>query len=58
MDNNIINENFGDIDTILEINPSFLDSNKVKEELKKLVIDNLEILQNKINEVKQKNYKN
>ena len=54
MDNNIINENFADIDTILEINPSFLDSNKVKEELKKLVIDNLEILQNKINEVKQK----
>ena len=54
MDNNIINENFADIDTILEINPSFLDSNKVKEELKNLVIDILEILQNKINEVKQK----
>jgi hypothetical protein len=53
MDNNIINENFKEIDTIIEINPSFLDSNKVKEELKKLVIDNLEILQNKINEVKQ-----
>ena len=53
MDNNIINENFADIDTILGINPNFLDSNKVKEELKKLVIDNLEILQNKINEVKE-----
>ena len=53
MDNNIINENFKDIDTILEINPTFLDSKKVKEELKKHVIDNLDILQNKLNEVNQ-----
>jgi len=57
MDKNIINENFTDIDTILEINPNFLDSNKVKEELKKHVIDNLEILQNKLNEVKQSKLK-
>ena len=48
----LINENFADIDTILNINPDFLDSLKVKEELKKHVNDNLDILQNKLNEIR------
>ena len=52
-ENKLINDNFDDVDTILEINPEFLDSIKVKEELKQLVNNNLEILLKKIKEVKE-----
>ena len=48
----LINEYFTDIDEILQINPYFLNSTKVKEELKKHVIDNVEILLNKLKEIK------
>ena len=48
----LINENFDDIDKILNINPDFLNSLKVKEELKKYVNYNLDILQNKLNEIR------
>ena len=53
----LINENFTDIDTILAINPDFLDSHKVKEELKKHVNDNLDVLQNKLNEIRKSKMK-
>ena len=51
-ENDLINENFYNVDTILGIYPGFLDSKKVKEELKQLVITNVDILQKKLNEVK------
>ena len=53
----LINENFTDIDTILELNPHFLDSHKVKEELKKHINDNLDVLQNKLNEIRKSKMK-
>ena len=56
-ENNLINENFEEIDTILKINPEFLDSTKVKEELKNLVNTNIDILQNKLIEVKNSKLK-
>ena len=49
---NTINENFENLNKIFELNLDFLDVNKVKEELKKLVIDNCNILFDKITEVK------
>lgn len=51
-DDNIINEHFTEIDKILNIHPDFLDCNKVKDELKKFINDNLNILQKKLNEIK------
>ena len=51
-DNDTILKNFEDLDTILEINPEFLDSKKVKAELKHLVNTNIEILEKKLKEVK------
>ena len=56
-DENLINENFEEINTILEINPEFLDTKKVKQELIQLVNNNIEILQNKIIEVKKSKLK-
>ena len=56
-ENKLINDNFNEVDTILEINPEFLDSKKVKEELKNLVNTNIEILKNKLNEVKNSKLK-
>ena len=52
-DDDLINEHFTDIDTILKINPYFLNSNKVKEELKSHVNNSLDILQNKLNEIRK-----
>ena len=52
-DDNLINENFDEINTILEINPEFLDTKKVKQELIQLVNTDIEILQNKLIEVKK-----
>ena len=52
-DDNLINENFTDIDTILKINPYFLNAKKVKEELKTHVNNNLDELQNKLNEIRK-----
>ena len=52
-DDNIINEHFSDIDIIMKINPDFLNSNKVKEELKNHVNSNLDILQNQLNEIRK-----
>jgi hypothetical protein len=49
---NTINENFENLNKIFKLNLDFLDVNKVKEELKKLVIDNCNILFDKITEVK------
>ena len=51
------NESFNEINTILEINPEFLDSKKVKEELINLVNTNIEILQKKLIEVKNSKLK-
>ena len=51
-DENLINENFEEINTILEINPDFLDTKKVKQEFISLVNTNIEMLQNKLIEVK------
>ena len=51
---NLINENFDEINTILQINPEFLNSLKVKEELKQLINTNVEIILNKLNEIKKK----
>ena len=56
-DDKLINENFTDIDNIIKLNPDFLDSKKVKEELKNHVNDNLDILQNKLNEIKKSKIK-
>ena len=54
---NTINENFENLNKIFELNLDFLDVNKVKEELKKLVIDNCNILFDKITEVKNSKLK-
>ena len=56
-ENSLINESFNEINTILEINPEFLDSKKVKEELINLVNTNIEILQKKLIEVKNSKLK-
>ena len=54
---NLINEHFDDINLIIELNPEFLNTKKVKEELKNLVINNIEVLQNKLIEVKKSKLK-
>ena len=56
-ENTLINENFTELNTILELNPEFLDSKKVKEELINLVNTNIEILQKKLIEVKNSKLK-
>ena len=56
-ENSLINENFTELNTILELNPEFLDSKKVKEELINLVNTNIEILQKKLIEVKNSKIK-
>ena len=56
-ENSLINENFTELNTILELNPEFLDSKKVKEELINLVNTNIEILQKKLIEVKNSKLK-
>ncbi len=48
----LINENFVDLNKIFELNPDFLDVNKVKEELKKLVNDQCKVLFDKLTELK------
>ena len=54
---NLINEHFDDINLIIELNPEFLNTKKVKEELKNLVNNNIEVLQNKLIEVKKSKLK-
>ena len=54
---NLINEHFNDINLIIELNPEFLNTKKVKEELKNLVNNNIEVLQNKLIEVKKSKLK-
>ena len=54
---NLINEHFDEINLIIELNPEFLNTKKVKEELKNLVINNIEVLQNKLIEVKKSKLK-
>ena len=54
---NLINEHFDDINLIIELNPKFLNTKKVKEELKNLVNNNIEVLQNKLIEVKKSKLK-
>ena len=49
---NLINENFVNLSNIFEINPDFLDVQKVKEELRKLVIDSCKILYDEVTEIK------
>ena len=53
----IINEHFDEINLIIELNPEFLNTKKVKEELKNLVNNNIEVLQNKLIEVKKSKLK-
>ncbi len=52
-DESFINQNFEDINTILEINPEFLNAKKVKEELKLLVNTSVDFLFNKLNQIKK-----
>ena len=54
---NLINENFVNLNNIFEINPDFLDVKKVKEELKKLVIDSCKILYDEVTEIKNSKLK-
>ena len=54
---NLLNEHFDDINLIIELNPEFLNTKKVKEELKNLVNNNIEVLQNKLIEVKKSKLK-
>ena len=54
---NLINEHFDDINLIIELNPEFLNTKKVKEELKNLVNNNIEVLRNKLIEVKKSKLK-
>jgi hypothetical protein len=54
---NLINEHFDEINLIIELNPEFLNTKKVKEELKNLVNNNIEVLQNKLIEVKKSKLK-
>ena len=54
---NLINESFVNLNNIFEINPDFLDVKKVKEELKKLVIDSCKLLYDKVTEIKNEKLK-
>ena len=54
---NLINEHFDEINLIIELNPEFLNTIKMKEELKNLVNNNIEVLQNKLIEVKKSKLK-
>ena len=51
-DQKLINDYFSDLDTIFALNPDFMDSLKVKEELKNHVINHVTQLFNKLSEVK------
>ena len=53
----LINENFANLNEIFDLNPDFLDVNKVKQELKKLVIDSCKILYDEITEIKNSKLK-
>ena len=48
----LINENFVDLNNIFELNPDFLDVHKIRNELKKLVNDYCKILFDKLTELK------
>jgi hypothetical protein len=50
---NLINDNFTDLNNIFALNPDFLDVHKIKEEMKKLVIDYCKILFDKLEELKK-----
>ena len=54
---NLINESFVNLNNIFEINPDFLDVKKVKEELKKLVIDSCKLLYDEVTEIKNEKLK-
>ena len=54
---NTINENFTNLNQIFDINPDFLDVHKVKEELKKLVIDSCKVLFDEVEEIKKSKLK-
>ena len=53
----LINENFTKLNKIFEINPKFLDVHKVKEELKKLVIESCKVLFDEIEEIQKSKLK-
>ena len=53
----IINDHFINLNKIFEINPKFLDVHKVKEELKKLVIDSCKLLFDEIKEIQKSRLK-
>ena len=54
---NLINEHFDEINLIIELNPEFLNTKKVKKKKKNLVNNNIEVLQNKLIEVKKSKLK-
>ena len=56
-DNNFINEYFVNLNEIFELNPDFLDVKKVKQELKKIVIDSCQTLYDEITEIKKSKLK-
>ena len=53
----LINENFIKLNKKFEINPKFLDVHKVKEELKKLVIESCKVLFDEIEEIQNSKLK-
>ena len=56
-DNNFINKYFVNLNEIFELNPDFLDVKKVKQELKKIVIDSCQTLYDEITEIKKSKLK-
>ena len=56
-DNNFINEYFVNLNEIFNLNPDFLDVKKVKQELKKIVIDSCQTLYDEITEIKKSKLK-
>ena len=56
-DDKIYNDTFNDIDIIFNEHPENLDNQKLKEELKKTVTDNINALTKRLNEIKNKKLK-
>ena len=56
-DDKIYSDTFNDIDTIFNENPEYLDNQKLKEELKKAVTININLLTKRLNEIKSKKLK-
>ena len=56
-DSTVFKDTFNDIETLLEENPDYLDNQKLKEELKKVVTDSINKIIKRLNEIRNKKLK-